>query len=178
MQDWYSRGRPLIDKYVQPFYLKMMRYNATTNGERLAPEIAPIAAAASADDLLALLGAFWRERVMGAWLSVASTDRRVHAAVIRALTNSQGSLDSPPLAVAAILAIGPGALDALQAYHDADVANNWGAADTARAAVQHLRLSADVRSSLPVPEERTREAFDRLMHVGNLIRGGSAGRVD
>jgi hypothetical protein len=160
----------LIARYVQPYYMKMMRFNALENGEHLAADIASIAAIAAPADIVGLLQSSWRERVMGAWLSIATSDDGVDAAVLEALESSQGSLDSPPLITAAVMVSGVGAMPALTAYSQADLSNGWGAADVAGAAAHHLRNEFGIESALERPPPDVAEAFDGLLAIGSLIR--------
>ena len=99
----------VVERYVQPFYLKMMRTNAVEYGAALAPDIADVGRAAGPEDVIQLLRGYWRERVMGAWLSILHREPAVTAAVLQALVTSQGSLDSPPLATAAVVLAGSAA---------------------------------------------------------------------
>ena len=58
----------LTARYVQPFYLKMMRTNAVDCGLTLAFDIAAVGRTARPEDVITLLRGSWRGRVMGAWL--------------------------------------------------------------------------------------------------------------
>src|SRR5260370_28458397 len=89
-------------RFVQPFYLKMMRLNAIQYGPRLAADIVVAGRTASPADVISLLGSNWRERVMGAWFALLQADPSVTEAVLQALSTSHGSLDAPPLPAPAV----------------------------------------------------------------------------
>jgi hypothetical protein len=105
---------PRETTFVLPFYLKMMRTNATGIGEQLWDDLVLVGRMATVDDVLWLLreGA-WRPVVMGAWLSLRFDRGEVGAAVSHALQESAGSLTSPPLAVAAVTVLGEDAVTVL-----------------------------------------------------------------
>lgn len=158
-------------RFVQPFYLGMMRLNAVQHGARLAPDIAATGRTASAHDVVRLLrNRGWRERVMGAWFSLFQDEQTVIEALLEALSTSWGSLDAPPLAVAAVVLAGPGALPALEAYYAADLSHGWGAAGLAAAAVDHLRRVHHVDSTVPVPDAGAANTFSELVEVASTIR--------
>lgn len=149
----------------------MMRLNALQNGVRLAPNIAATGRTASALDVVRLLrNRGWRERVMGAWFSLFQDDQTVIEAVLEALSTSWGSLDAPPLAVAAVVLAGPGALPALETYYAADLSHGWGAAGVAAAAVDHLRRLHHVNSSVRAPGGDAADWFAKLVEVASTIR--------
>jgi hypothetical protein len=157
-------------RFVQPFYLKMMRLNAIRYGARLAAEVARAGRNASPSDVVALLRSAWRERVMGAWFALLHDDQLVVEALLRALSTSHGSLDAPPLATAAVILAGAHALPALETYYVADVSNEWGAAGIAAAAVDHLRRAHHVDSDIPTPGEDEAQWFSELIAVAEALR--------
>lgn len=115
------------DQLVTPFSLKMMRENARGYGAKLLPALVKVGRTTTPQDIVALLGDHWRTRVIGAWFAVTHDDEEVTNAVLAAVRSSLGSLDSPPLATAAIVLADAQALRALQEYAAKDVTNHWGA---------------------------------------------------
>ena len=157
-------------RFVQPFYLKMMRLNAIRYGPRLAADIVAAGRAASPSDVISLLRSNWRERVMGAWFALLRDDPSVTEAVLQALSTSHGSLDASPLAAAAVILAGARALPALEIYYAADLANEWGAAGIAAAAVDHLRRTQHLESSVPLPDANAIQSFAKLIEVAEALR--------
>lgn len=98
-----------------PFYMKLIRANATWVGQEVWDDLVIVGRTASLDDVLWLLGAgSWRPVVMGAWLSLRFRRDEVGAAVLDALRKSRGSLTAPPLAVAAVTIVGTNTAAALR----------------------------------------------------------------
>jgi len=157
-------------RFVQPFYLKMMRLNAIRYGPRLAADIVAAGRATSPSDVISLLRSNWRERVMGAWFALLLDNHSVTDAVLQALSTSRGSLDAPPLAAAAVILAGVRALPALETYYAADLANEWGAAGIAAAAVDHLRRIQHLESSFPAPGANAIQSFAKLIEVAEALR--------
>jgi hypothetical protein len=62
-------GRPWIDTYIQPFYLKLMGYGPANPAEAhdLVPVVRKRAGELSAGDIGAMMRMGWRAQVMGAW---------------------------------------------------------------------------------------------------------------
>lgn len=160
----------LLDRCVGPFYLKMMRINAAEHGLSLAPDISRVAPSVAPEDVIALLRDHWRPRVMGAWLSVRYEGAEVRRAVLHALETSLGSLDAPPLAVAAVVLGGPDAAPSLEKYFAADEANAWGASGFVAAAGAHIRECLGADLLLRRPEPRDIEDFHSLMRVAQRLR--------
>jgi hypothetical protein len=157
-------------RFVQPFYLKMMRLNAIRYGPRLAADIVAAGRTASSSDVISLLRSNWRERVMGAWFALLRDDRSVTEAVLQALSTSHGSLDAPPLAAAAVILAGARALPALETYYAADLANEWGAAGITAAAVDQLRRIQHLESRVPPPDANAIQRFAQLIEVAEALR--------
>ncbi len=157
-------------RFVQPFYLKMMRLNAIQYGPRLAADIVVAGRTASPADVISLLGSNWRERVMGAWFALLQADPSVTEAVLQALSTSHGSLDAPPLAAAAVILAGAHALPALETYYAADLANEWGAAGIAAAAIDHLRRIQHLESGVRPPDANAIQWFAQLIEVAEALR--------
>jgi Family of unknown function (DUF6000) len=168
--EWASSVE-LAEHFVQPWYLKMMRLNACEYGSQLAPEIARVASEANDEILVRLLRLGWRERVMGAWMSVTRDSEKVTSEVLRQLEGSHGSLDAPPLAAAAVTLAGAAALGSLAKYYERDVASQWGAADVIQEATQSLQDRFGVSNPLPPPPYGKHQVFDDLLAVATAIRG-------
>jgi Family of unknown function (DUF6000) len=155
-----------LERYVTPFYLQMMRTNAAREGSKLLPQVLKTGAQATPEDILALLHDPWRSTVMGAWLSLLHQDEAITQAVLVALSHSQGSLDAPPLATAAVVLAPERALPTLDDYVRRDLANEWGAAGFVVTAIEHL--GAD--NGLCRPAGRDRDEFASLLALANRIR--------
>ncbi|MGW5366623.1 hypothetical protein [Actinopolymorpha pittospori] len=94
---------PRETTFVVPFYLNLMRLNATWVGDEVWDDLVQVGRTAEHDDVVWLLrvGA-WRPVVMGAWLSLRFDPGQVGTDVLAALSASEGSLTAPPLAAAAV----------------------------------------------------------------------------
>jgi hypothetical protein len=156
--------------YVAPFYLQMMRTNAVRQSPQLLAEIVETTRSAESSTVIALLAGSWRPQVMGAWLSVRFTDAAVTSALLRSLATSSGSLTSPPLAAAAVLVAGPGAMNALVQYYEADVAGQWGASGWIAAAAEHLEQNHGATNRLPTADPNARQTFEALLSIARQLR--------
>lgn len=154
-------------RLVTPFYLKMMRLNAIESGPEIAPSILAASSGVTADDVVALLRDPWRATVMGAWFGVLRDEEDVVDAVLSALARSQGSLDAPPLAVAAVVIAGERAVPALATYLQRDVTARLGAAGFIAAAIEHLGGSTQVEQSKSDIDD-----LHAMMRVAMMLRRG------
>jgi hypothetical protein len=166
--EWAS-SEELAEHFVRPWYLKMMRLNACEHGAQLAPEIARVAVEADDDTIVRLLRSGWRERVMGAWMSVTRDSEKIANEVLHQLEGSHGSLDAPPLAAAAVTLAGPAAIGSLAKYHRADVAEEWGAAQVIQEAARYLHDRYGAPN--PLPPTPNAKVFESLLAVVAAIRG-------
>ena len=157
--------RSLEERYVEPFFLRMMGTGALAAGAPSPAEIVETCRPVTPADVVTLLRMSWRPMVMGAWLSVRHDDPAVGDAAVAALRACAGSLSAPPLAVAVVARGGPHALEALYAYHARDLAGRLGAAGVVAAAVRHLR--GDV---VPAPSAESTAVFRGLLSVAAEIR--------
>ena len=161
--------------HVKPYYVKMMRLNGASHGRSLIQDIVRDSNSLTARDVVGLLRGEWRARVMGAWYAVCIGGPEVVDAVLRAVRTSRGSLDAPPLATAAVVLAGPQALPALEHYYAADAAGTWGAGDVVAAAVDHLRVTHELRHLLtPPPTEQGADAFRALLDVAGELQAARA----
>jgi hypothetical protein len=151
---------------VDPFYLEMMRENARGNGIRLMPALLEAGRTTTTTEVIALLSDHWRTRVMGAWFAVMHDDQDVTYAVLEAVRSSLGSLDSPPLATAAVVLAGAQALPAFQEYAASDAANDWGACGFVAAAIEYVGGSCEACT----PIERDSSAFTELLALAVRLR--------
>lgn len=174
-----NRAVPLISKYglsmddneryarlIQPFYLHMMRNNALQYGSELLPAVAEAGREATVADVVSLLSDPWRATVMGAWLALFHDDKLVNDAVLHALEASDGSLTSPPLAIAAVLLVGSDALPSLDAYAAKDTAHQMGACGFAAAAIEHL----GGHTTACDPNDGDRTNFAEMLALGGRLR--------
>lgn len=144
-----------------------MRLNALTNGRELLDSLVEVGRTVSSDEAIGLLQGFWRERVMGAWFSLLHDDDRVRVEVLQALSTSNGSLDSPPLVVAALLLAGPASLPALETYAGRDASAEWGACGFAAAAIEHLGGGSAVACGA-TPDDR--KSLADMLDFGRSLR--------
>lgn len=144
-----------------------MRLNVLTDGSELLDAVVATGRTVTTTEVLELLGNFWRERVMGAWFSLCCEDTtEVLPALLHALATSNGSLDSPPLVVAAVLLGGSDAMSTIDLYARRDVEAQWGACGFAAAAIGYLG-GATVACSA---SDRDRTDFASLLGFGRALR--------
>lgn len=65
---------------------------------------------------------------------------------------------------------GARALPALETYCAADLANEWGAAGIAAAAIDHLRRIQHLESGVPPPDANAIQWFAQLIEVAEALR--------
>lgn len=114
----------------------------------------------------------WRERVMGAWMSVTRSSDKVTAEVLRQLEGSHGSLDAPPLATAAVVLAGGDSMSSLARYYEADVAADWGAANFIQQGALYIKETFGVSSSIPPTRDSKHSDFDSMIAVAESIQAG------
>jgi hypothetical protein len=154
---------PRETTFVLPFYLKLMRTNATWIGWEVWDDLMVVGRTATLDDVLWLLRVgTWRPVVMGAWLSLRFGRDEVGAAVLDALQGSGGSLTAPPLAVAAVAIVG---VDAATALHQSRARSDEASVPVLDAALEHL--GAD---STRAVSEQSRAAFAGMLAFGERLR--------
>ena len=153
---------------VLPFYLSMMRTNATAVDERLWDDLVVVGRTATVDDVLWLLrvGA-WRPVVMGAWLSLRFDRGQVGAAVSHALQESEGSLTAPPLAVAAVTILGEDAVTPLR--------QSKARSDEPSVPILDAALKALGSDEAREVNEQNRVVFAEMVAVGKRLRAALTG---
>lgn len=152
-------------KLIQPFYSKMMWTNAVEHGAELQAAVITVGRTTTAGEVIALLHDGWRSAVMGAWFALFHGDE-VTEALLHALVSSNGRLDSPPLATAAVVIAGTRAVPALEEYALKDAALRLGACGFAAAAIEHLLV-------LPLtcePNAEDRHDFGALLTLAEGLR--------
>jgi len=148
-----------------------MRTNACQYAGDLAPEIGRVALDADDDILVRLLRLGWRDRVIGEiGCRVTRDSEKVTSEVLHQLEGSHGSLDAPPIAAAAVTPVGPAAMASLAIYHQADVAEQWGAADIIQEVAQFVKEQFGASNPLPRPVGGFHSTFDTLLAVAEAIR--------
>ena len=156
------------ERLVVPFYLQMMRTNAVGDGDELADEIAVLAHEISVGDVLELLRSDWRPRVMGAWFAAARDEIEIGDGVLASLDTCYGSLTSPPLVTAALVHGRPKTREHLNSYVERDMANEWGAANFALAAIEHL----DGKATQGIVADTDRGALSAMLNLASRLRRG------
>ena len=151
-----------------PFYLKLMRQNATWVGGEVWDELVAVGRTATLADVLWMfrVGA-WRPVVMGAWLSLRFDRDDVGAALLEALHKSGGSLTAPPLAVAAVIVVGDEA--AVTALDNSKARSDEGSVAVLDAALE--RLGADPEQAV---SEESRASFSEMVAFGGRLRDALA----
>lgn len=159
-------------RYVKPFYLKLMGYNAANASEDLAAKVRKRGSKLSLNDITQLLQMHWRPRVMGAWYAIAAHDASLSAAVHESLETCLGHLTSPPLITAALAYPNAGTADLLRAYIEVDQRMQWGAAGFAAVALARLESGRDSGSSAESPAVGADdiELADKLAAFGHALR--------
>jgi len=154
---------PRETTFVLPFYLKLMRSNATWVGHEVWDGLVATGRTADIDDVVWLLrvGA-WRPVVMGAWLSLRFGPEEILSEVLEALQGSGGSLTAPPLATAAVILGGPAALPALR---DSQARLDEGSCPTLDAAIGQLGADAP-----GVVGQEQKTAFAEMVAFGTRLQ--------
>ena len=167
-ETWRVTMSPRETTFVLPFYLSMMRTNATAVGERLWDDLVVVGRTATVDDVLWLLrvGA-WRPVVMGAWLSLRFDRGQVGAAVSHALQESAGSLTAPPLAVAAVTILGEDAVTPLR--------QSKARSDEPSVPILDAALEASGSDAAREVNEQSRVVFAEMFAVGKRLRSALTG---
>lgn len=159
---------PRETTFVLPFYLNLMRQNASWAGGEVWDELVADGRTASVDDVLWMLrvGA-WRPVVMGAWLSLRFDRHDVGPAVLNALHESVGSLTAPPLTVAAVTVVGGDA--AVAALRNSKARSDEGSVAVLDAALEWL--GADPEQAV---SEESRASFSEMVAFGERLRDALA----
>lgn len=155
-----------LAQLVTPFYLAMMRLNALESDESMLCAVAHAGREASPAEVVQLLRSAWRPRVMGAWYALLHDDPDIPGEVLASLASSEGSLTSPPLAVAAAVLTGAGSIGALERYAAIDVVREFGACGFVAAAIEHVGGTANACR----PSADDLAHFDGLLHVAKRLR--------
>lgn len=155
-------------RYVQPFYLTMMRLNAL-HREVPFDALRDAARQLTDYDVTLLLKAEWRPRVMGAWFASGRAGR-LETALLRSLETSGGSLTAPPLAAVTVCELGTRAVPSLRSYLQRDLEHEWGSASFAAAALERLGV---VQAEVAVGD-RDRSDLDHMLTVARRLAEGSS----
>lgn len=157
----------LIDHYVVPYYLKMMRTNAPH--PKLIAAVREAAASITASETEQLLLAQWRPRVMGAWYAAVRPRHEIGEALVESLRTCAGDLTAPPLITATVLVLGGDGQPALMTYASAAAKNSYlGAQGFVAAAIEEVSGSVPDRQ----PSEADRLQLQRMLDVGRSLLGG------
>ena len=160
-----------MSRFVSPFYLKLMGFNAMDVPADLITKVRERSRKLSAQDITQLLQMHWRPRVMGAWYAIAARDASLSAEVHDSLETCLGHLTSPPLITAALAYPNASTASLFQDYIEADKRMQWGAAGFAAAALAHLQPKIeDEASADPLARAEDREAVSRLAAFGRALQ--------
>jgi hypothetical protein len=155
-----------LSRFVQPFYLDMMRTNAAEGGATHLAALRGLAREVTDDIVIDLLRDPWRSTVMGAWFSMTRDSPAVRREVGRALAMSDGTLTSPPLTVAAVVLEGESAAPLLWAHRRLDQAHSFGGTQFIDAALTHVTgTSAD-----PDLADTERAVFEGMLRLALQLR--------
>lgn len=160
----------LSEKYVRPFYLKLMGFNAVAASDELLQEVHRRAGELRPAEVEGLLLSPWRQRVMGTWYAIAAPREGYRDVIHQSLRSSQGSLTAPALLVAVIQYSGSDGLAAIADYARADVASSWGSADAARAAAAILSGALGCANPLVASKPDELQRFRELIGVADRVR--------
>lgn len=154
-------------RYVQPFYMTMMRLNAL-RCEVPFDALRDAARQITDYDATLLLHSDWRPRVMGAWFASGRAER-LETALLRGLEASGGSLTAPPLATVVGRELGAKAVPSLRAYLQRDLEREWGSASFVAAVLERLGVvQADVAIG-----GRDRSDLDQMLIVARRLAEGN-----
>ena len=153
----------LDERFVAPFYLSMMRLNAL-QGSVPIDALRELGAELADDDVVTLLHADWRPRVMGAWFCAGRTDR-LGEELLASVATSTGSLTTPPLVAVAVHGLGAAAAPELRSCLEADLADGHGCAGLVAAALERVE-----QRTYDVPlTDQDRSDLDGLLGVARLL---------
>jgi len=172
--DEWPDPEDLHERYVRPFYLKMMRLNAVRAPEGMLSEIRNRSQELSPKDVKRLLLAPWRPRVMGTWYAIAAPHDEYEETICTSLRSSKGSLTAPALLAAVVLYAPAEGLEVIAEYARVDLAARWGAAADALAAASMLASERGVSNPLPAATAEDLETFGTLMAVARRLHEQAA----
>lgn len=84
-------GQARMLRYVRPFYLELMGFNAVNASDDLVAKVRRRSRRLSATRIGQLLQMHWRPRAMGAWYAIAVQDSSLSADVHDSLQTCQGT---------------------------------------------------------------------------------------
>jgi hypothetical protein len=121
----------------------------------------------AADVRWMLRGGHWRPVVMGAWFSLAVPAEGIADDLLTAMTESKGSLTSPPLTAAAALVAGRAAVPAMIDYLNfiTQPTRRDGSESIVAAAIEHLNADPGI-----VPSDYARQSLNDLCDLGSRLR--------
>jgi hypothetical protein len=154
------------ERYVKPFYLHMMRFNALADGSEHLVEVRSFGRSLDPEIVVRLLRSHWRPRVMGAWYALFQDPAVIGAELLRSLETSAGDLTAPPLAAVSVAQMQRDALSALETYLRVDLAHGYGAAGFVVAAIEQLGGSSNQAEST----DESRTCFARMLSFAQTLR--------
>lgn len=164
-------GHMRMLRYVKPFYLNLMGFNAVNAEHDLIARVGHRGRKLSTLDISQLLQMHWRPRAMGAWYAIAAQDPSLSAAVHDSLETCLGHFTSPPLITATLVYPNAGTAGLLLDYIEVDQRSQWGAAGVAAAALARLEPKNEglgLRGSLVTAEDI--ELVDKLLGVARALQ--------
>ena len=157
----------VMQNCVDPFYLSLMGFNAPRS-RALIPQVRAASQHLDETDVIELLEAPWRPRVMGAWLSLLFDTERLTAAVRESLLGCLGYLTSPAMAVAVVRKGGPGAMGTLVSYAESSEPQER---PFIAAAAEHLADRCHVPNPMLEPPAESRAEFALMYDFGVRLAG-------
>jgi len=159
----------VIEEFVKPIYLSV-NMSAPLDPAQAAL-VAEKARQASIDDVLWMLGTFWRPRRVGAWFTLVHPEPQLDQALLDSLRTSRGYLTAPDLGFAATRRLGPDALPALHEYQSVAERDDLGGLSMITALIESVGGSSKIASST----DRDRESLaNRRAWAEAVVRGPSA----
>jgi hypothetical protein len=135
----------VIADFVKPIYLSVHMNRPLDHVQALL--VSELARAASADEILWMLGTRWRPRRVGAWFTLVHSETTLGPALLESLRTSRGYLTAPDLGFAAARRLGEEALPALHEYQSTALRDGLGGLSMITALIESLGGSSDLAPS-------------------------------
>lgn len=163
-------GEERLQRFVVPYYLKLMAFGAASANARLASEVRARGSELESADIDRLLRMPWRPRVMGTWYAIAAGDKALTDALHVSLATSLGHLTSRPLIVASLMYPTARTRDLLDDYVRVDRADGWGASGLAGAAAARLSPGPVGRAEEHATSAEDVRQLDAMLRFANSLR--------
>lgn len=163
-------GEERIQRFVTPYYLKLMSFHGATAGKRLSQEVRRRSRELTLADVDCLLRMSWRPRVMGAWFAIAVKDASLSDAVHDSLETCLGHLTAPPLILGTVKYPSRRTVDLLLDYARTDAQQDWGAAGFAAAAAARVAPEIARSSNHPLIQPEDLRQLTAMLDFADSLR--------